>query len=254
MVKKIKADITERTDLLFDFIAEKYHAYEEPERKGTPRGEKIGFSKKKYMASLLVGLINLKPKEMAETVGKKFDLTHGLLRKWKTEDDFKEQSKGHIKEFAGLLFKKLEEGNKKHHKAYNEYFNCKTDKKPDIPQSIEKIYGNSEFYSSALLEELSSHTSARVTEAKINWDNDKKEQDSFFIAYSILNDVLRISHRAAGERTPEYIKLKYFKVSLSQAKAIIASKRVLSKSEQRIIVDLLENVEESLNEMIEKEV
>ena len=93
MVKKIKTDITvQRDNLSFAFIAEKSVVYEEPERKGTPRGEKIGFPKKKYLASLFVGISNFKAKDLAEGL-QKHGLTHGLIRKWKTEDDFKKDGK-----------------------------------------------------------------------------------------------------------------------------------------------------------------
>ena len=251
MVKKI--DITERDNLLFAFIAEKTLDYEEPVRKGTPRGEKIGFPKKKYLASLFVGISNFKPKDLAEGL-QKHGLSHGLIRKWKTEDDFKDQAKEHAKEFASFLFEKVEEANKKQRKAYKQYYKCKLNKKPDVPQIIKKIYQEVKTYSNALLEELSRQAFGRIVTAKVDWENNEIEEDAFFLEYGIFSDFSSIVRTAKGQRVPAKIRLQINKGTVSHAKDLIKSKRVLSKSEQRIIVDLLGSVEESLGEMIEKEV
>jgi hypothetical protein len=66
--------------MLADLIHEKAAAYVEPQRKGTPRGQEVGFPLKKYIATL-VELTNIPAKQVAEKLGVSF----GLLRKWKTE-------------------------------------------------------------------------------------------------------------------------------------------------------------------------
>ena len=62
--------------------------YIEPTRKGTPKGDTIGFPKKKYHASLLMVLYpnSLRVKEIADLVG----VSHDVLRSWRTEKQFKE--------------------------------------------------------------------------------------------------------------------------------------------------------------------
>jgi len=253
MVKKIKTDITvQRDNLSFAFIAEKSVVYEEPERKGTPRGEKIGFPKKKYLASLFVGITNFKPKDLAEGLQKQ-GLTHGLLRKWKTEDDFKDQAEEHAEEFTSFLFKEVEKANRKHHQEYMQYYNCKIDKKPDVPQIIKKIYQEVQTYSNAVLDEISRQALGRIDEAKVDWENNEIEEDAFFLEYGIFSDFSSIVRIGKGGKVPTKMRLQFYQSTVSHVKSLIKSKRVLSKSEQRIIVDLLGGVEESLGEIIEKE-
>jgi hypothetical protein len=67
------------------FLMKKVERHIEPERKGTPKGKPIGFSRKKHAAALMC--LKKNPlKFIAETV----KVSHGLLRKWRTEDSFKE--------------------------------------------------------------------------------------------------------------------------------------------------------------------
>jgi hypothetical protein len=69
--------------LLFTFIKEKIRDYREPTRKGTPKGEPIGFSKKKY-ALALIGISNA-PLKISATLSL---VDYQVLRKWNTEKDF----------------------------------------------------------------------------------------------------------------------------------------------------------------------
>jgi hypothetical protein len=96
-----------RYSLLHQFIIEKYLSYEEPQRKGTPKGDPIGFSKKKYLASLLM-LTNYKRKDIAKQY---LGISYGLLRKWGTEYQFKETILQHcaefIQSFIGYIFLRI---------------------------------------------------------------------------------------------------------------------------------------------------
>lgn len=77
--------------LLENFIDKRIRSYVEPEREGTPRGESIGLSSKKYLATLLM-LRDLKLKDIAAQVG----VSYGLLRKWTTEKQFKGAVSDHM--------------------------------------------------------------------------------------------------------------------------------------------------------------
>jgi hypothetical protein len=96
----------EAKGLLLRFLREKEKDYHEPTRKGTPRGEDIGFSLKKYRATLYA-LTSMDLIEMSKKLG----VSYGLIRKWRTEPIFKKQIEEHIQEFAPLfvvsLLKKL---------------------------------------------------------------------------------------------------------------------------------------------------
>jgi hypothetical protein len=62
--------------------------YNEPSRAGTPKGERIGFSRKKYKAGLLMALYPdcLRLRGIAKISG----VSEGVLRVWRTEREFEE--------------------------------------------------------------------------------------------------------------------------------------------------------------------
>ncbi|CAG0940777.1 hypothetical protein BROC_01162 [Candidatus Brocadiaceae bacterium] len=71
--------------LLQEFVREKLGGYIEPQRAGTPRGEKIGYTKVKYHAALLA-LTNAKQKDIAADL----KVNYCVVRKWLWEQDFKQ--------------------------------------------------------------------------------------------------------------------------------------------------------------------
>ena len=87
-----------KTLVLEEFIEKKSDSYQEPERKGTPRGEPIGFSKAKYVASLWM-MTNSTLKEVAKKTG----VSYGLVRKWHIQERFLDTIKRHCDEFADLF-------------------------------------------------------------------------------------------------------------------------------------------------------
>ena len=82
--------------LLEKFISLKLKEYKEPERTGTPKGEKVGFSRAKYHASLLLSLQKTKVVEIAAMLG----LSHGLIRNWRSDPEFQTVVREHLKEFG----------------------------------------------------------------------------------------------------------------------------------------------------------
>jgi len=84
--------------LLRDFISQRLDQYVEPSRAGTPRGEPIGFTKAKYAATLC-GLCDMKQKDIASALG----VSHGLLRKWHTEDAFLKMIDNHCESFVRVF-------------------------------------------------------------------------------------------------------------------------------------------------------
>lgn len=84
------------------FIIKQIADYREPERQGTAKGEPIGLSSSKYKSTLLF-LTNLKGKEIADTV----DVSYGLLRVWRTEEQYLAVIDRHIRTFAGNVVKHI---------------------------------------------------------------------------------------------------------------------------------------------------
>jgi hypothetical protein len=88
------------------FINQKLREYWEPSRKGTTRGEKIGFSRDKYRAVLLTVRNNILGhsqdlKELAKELG----VPYGTLRNWQSEGEFKALVRQHQEEFMGFALR-----------------------------------------------------------------------------------------------------------------------------------------------------
>ena len=88
--------------LLVRYIKEELRGYKEPERKGTPKGDPIGFSAKKYK-TVLLSLTSMKVEEIAKEV----NVSYGLLRVWRTEQHYKKTLEEHTRHFARLFAEDL---------------------------------------------------------------------------------------------------------------------------------------------------
>jgi hypothetical protein len=92
------------TKLLPKFIDSKLVAYVEPTKKGTPKGEPVGFSLTKYQATLYALRDRvLADKEDLFAQAKELGISYGLLRKWRSEKKFKDLVSQHEKEFITYL-------------------------------------------------------------------------------------------------------------------------------------------------------
>ncbi len=102
-IKKLDAEqktegkkfIAEQKTLLTRFVMEKYINYMEPQRTRPHKGVPVKFSKKKYLATLYMHT-NRKYADIA----KELKISHGLLRKWRTEKRFNDLVVKHWGELA----------------------------------------------------------------------------------------------------------------------------------------------------------
>lgn len=113
--------------VLFDFITRKIREYREPQRKGTPRGDKIGFPWNKHIMSLWVGLTNDKLVTIAKNVGVNIGVSYGLLKKWNSEEDFKLQADRYAQEFVSFIVNGLKSEFRKKLDNYEDYLDGKNE-------------------------------------------------------------------------------------------------------------------------------
>src|SRR5262245_17205994 len=92
-------------NLLKQFIEDRMHAYQEPTREGTARGEPVGFSRDKYHAALLSALTGLSQKSIADKLG----ISYGVLRKWHVESDFKNALSANLRDFNMFFWARIRE-------------------------------------------------------------------------------------------------------------------------------------------------
>lgn len=102
--------------LIEEFIETSAANYKEPQRKGTPKGDPIGFPSAKYNASLLA----LKDIDL-QTQAKKLGVSYGLLKKWRSEAEFKNRVNAHCENFTVLFFRHLLDIHAENEKKKAEY-------------------------------------------------------------------------------------------------------------------------------------
>lgn len=91
-------DFGDGNTLLTIFLRTQIADYREPTRKGTRRGEKVGFPKHKYVASLFM-VTSLNQRQIADRLG----IPHKLLLKWHMEEDYRAAIESHCKKFLQIL-------------------------------------------------------------------------------------------------------------------------------------------------------
>jgi hypothetical protein len=91
------------------FTDSKLAAYVEPTRKGTAKGERVGFSIPKYRATLCALRDKVLPdaQDLAAQA-KELQVSYGLLRKWRLEPAFKALAAQHEKELAGYMLQAMQ--------------------------------------------------------------------------------------------------------------------------------------------------
>lgn len=90
-----KDNFKKQKTLLIQFIRTTLDNYEEPERKGVPRGEQRGFPKKKMFVTLMA-LTTIPQKDIARITGVSF----GQVRTWNAEKKFKDKVEDLCRRYA----------------------------------------------------------------------------------------------------------------------------------------------------------
>tara|TARA_B100001964_G_C14216260_1_gene592959 strand:+ start:195 stop:1007 length:813 start_codon:yes stop_codon:yes gene_type:complete len=137
--------------LLGKFIKDKSSEYIEPSRKGTPKGEPIGYSRVKYISSLVM-LLSYKQESLAEHIG----ITYQMMRKWAGEDKFKNEVERNCKEFAQIFVKHLSKEIDFQNKALGERIATTKIKDMDKIHSIIRLaeYDDYSFFSLFLRQQI----------------------------------------------------------------------------------------------------
>jgi len=135
MKQKMKTD--QPDDLGLQFISHRMRTYDVPQRKGTPKGEAIGLSQKKYEASLYT-LYNPFVYGGLQGMAKFLEISYGLLKKWRSEKIFKETVIAHCREFAAILLQNLWQEQERASQEFDKYFNLPIEEmnKKEPPSSI----------------------------------------------------------------------------------------------------------------------
>lgn len=214
------------------YLEEKLDKHQEPSREGTPRGEKIGFPRKKYLASILLGITNRKLKEVAEACG----VSYGLLRKWRTETDFQEGCENHRHDFVIKIVERIKEEISIGEKLFDDYFN---DRGPDplAPAAekrldrYERILIDTKQFKQEVINELNAEV-YRI--ADVSGDDTAKDKIDRIMLFNRIANVILF---AEGNDTlkPDPACLKH----LASESRNLLEQNTLSENEKKIILTSL---------------
>lgn len=223
--------------LLGRFIQKKVQEYIEPSKEGTPRGEPVGFSGAKYGASLY-GLTNIKQKEIAEHL----NISHGLLRKWNTEEAFKEMVDKHCREFAEVFIRNVRDRIKRR-ETLNDSYHAQSFQemaRQDLPYLDHKEIGDAADYSDRVNfyidNALNAETEKSIKEGNIN------------LSLEIFNVIQAIKFFTGikDERNAEVLKEVKAKMlkALTDNGVEILSKPVISEADKKNLLIIMKSLAE----------
>jgi len=231
--------------LLWRFIGEKLHTYTPRARKGTPRGEQIGFPYDKYQAALLIALMGVSMREMAEREDVK--ISYDLLRKWSTESEFKELVLKFREEFTERFIQHFRSSHEDNSKRWAEHYDEEVSKvinpRPEEQRQAElEEFGlqDNRLYSPDLLADVYNRIGAEVrggdTSAIFWWLN---------VANMLLSSSHRQSHRLL--RRLNYEILRHHSITqLQQAKTLLQSREKATPEDSQFHIRLLDQVQRFL--------
>jgi hypothetical protein len=241
----IQETLNEERDGFYGFIEEflryEMHTYKEPTRRGTPKGEKVGFSSKKHFACTLVGITNFKLKDLA----KKSDVSYGMIRKWNTDPNFTDEANYIAFWFVIEILRRIKKHISGQQEVAKKYFDGQgkdpfAKKDPDRPlNDFERILRDAPYFSDIARFFLIKFLMDLEQELK----NLQGDDWADYIALSLrLLDILLYSKtKKIGIVPPSLARLM-----VSEVKNIISEKRKISSREQRIILNHLNILEHAL--------
>lgn len=237
----------EINSFLLDFLNQKANSYVEPQRKGTPKGKAIGFSRLKYLASLYI-LTNTKQKEIASSL----KINYGTLRNWNREIKFRDVMDEHIDEFSNLVFEHIYNKIDKFVEAERKYFDGVADKEPPEPQWPE--FADTNNYSGILLGDFRSRSVIYIREKILKTKGCRNnvmdelgrffrdthiepfEAIKFLLMLEVVNfHILRLKPKTISLEIPKMEKEMCEKV-LSHCRQIISKDKITKKDKKQISI------------------
>lgn len=220
--------------LLFDYLNKKVKEYVEPTREGTPRGEVIGLSATKYLATILA-LTNHPQK----TIAAELKISHGLLRKWHTEKQFKEMVDKHCREFSELLVKYLHDEIKQHMNLYKAFFKKSYQ---DIAQESPPSWNFSG------LSDSISYSDKLYLCILVALDKAISSTDDFNFKTAIIRALDDIAFYRGEKKNPRYEKLKNDKIKRLLKTTVeggidILCKNHLDEDDRRYLLMIMKNLQ-----------
>lgn len=227
--KKEEYILGAKNSFLMKFFNDKISNYIEPERKGTPKGQDIGFSLQAYAASLLMLTNNTQ-----EHIAKLLKIPVGTLRKWNMKESFFDLQVKHAQEFVALVDKHARCKYLKYSHSYHKYLDGRTNS--HLPEPTWEEFDDTYNYGDILREEVVEHFDKTVEHLKKNTTDNDTHYYLWGFLYRFLIEVVGISKSARSKENNLKALIRDIKVMVRNAKSILSKKRQLNKSDKRHLV------------------
>jgi hypothetical protein len=241
-------------ELTIEYMQDRISEHGDPVRVGTARGEKIGLSQKKFIASLLVALLNYSLKKITEEYGESVSFSYGLLRKWKTEDDFKDAIIQHQKGCAEEIAKYIES---RVHNFMDDVKNYENGKSNNIPSHVDfpklksckhlntKVIQNLEFYG------MSKYEKSLAKSLKAGADEKVMVEAFTYMQISYLTDAMEGRKDSLTENMSEKFVKKVLLINVEFVEEILAKPgKDINEKERRRALMALEIIKKGLNNSV----
>jgi hypothetical protein len=230
--------------LLGKFLVQRISNFQEAVRKGTPKGEPIGFFRDKYFASLLM-ITSYRQKQIAKIVG----VSHGLLRNWNTQKDFKKMVEKHCLDFALLFSKRMEKRIEESDKEYEKFL-----EKPigEIAESKPPFLDYNEFsdardYGDLLLSIILKTCKGKISEMWENVENMDAVKKMSTVRYLMewmgvvhaMKSFEGISESEAFKKQIEELRREFLKFIIELSKALLLEPSMTVKGKKMLISVLM---------------
>jgi hypothetical protein len=146
---------TERGEILSQIFQEKTLSYREPERKGIPRGQLIGFSPQKFIAAFLTAT-GRGPQEIFNLLKSFNGPSYGTIKNWSTQEEFQKRVNEYQKEIANRFVDRLVSLSKTTDTTFWE----------GETQKVWAIFGRAEDYGRPLVGQIILRVVERINESK----------------------------------------------------------------------------------------
>ena len=228
----------EWTGFIQEFIVFKYHYHEDPIRKGTPRGEKIGFFWVKQNACIALAVTNSKMKQIAEQL----EISYGLLRKWKSEQDFQKEMSKHVWEFVMEILHRVDAEIEEGPKRFQDYIDGVNDDSNNLNTPFNpysRVMVDAPQFSNGVMNLLTGFGDKFLKEATRK--GSLEIEDEYFKYHLIFRIIMYGRHKIAAPLHPQLLESM-----AAEAKSIMQSKKTLSEKERRCVISRLDVVEKGL--------
>lgn len=220
--------------------------YHEPSRKGTARGDKVGFPKNKHHASILVAITKWKLKDIA----KMSEVSYGLLRKWKTESDFMEAVNLQRAKFVSSIVQRIRERFETGKEEYQKWLDGLAGNSPweigkDEPlDPMERVMVDANQFNDAVMD-LLFFKAKEILEKGVDWGDDPISR--VIVGGGIFNIVTWGKHRHLSPMHPLLVRF-----NVIHAMDLLKEPGPLSERDRKEVLAALSLAERTLKAISEE--